>query len=70
MEEEAKSLKSMGTALGGGGGNSRAQMGEAPVVFSAEQALGGKRSAIEAIQLAEDRVEALQSPADSQQVRV
>jgi hypothetical protein len=68
MEEEAKSLKSMGTA--GGGGASRAQMGEAPVVFSAEQALGGKRSAIEAIQLAEDRVEALQSPADSQQVRV
>jgi hypothetical protein len=55
----------MGTA-----GGSRAQMGEAPVVFSAEQALGGKRSAIEAIQLAEDGVEALQSPADSQQVRV
>jgi hypothetical protein len=51
-------------------GDSRAQMGEAPGVFSAEQALGGKRSAIEAIQLAEDRVEALQSPADSQQVRV
>jgi hypothetical protein len=59
--EEAKSMGAVGAA---------GRRGEAPVVFSAEQALGGKRSAIEAIQLAEDRVEALQSPADSQQVRV
>lgn len=64
-EEEAKSLKSMGTAGGQQGAD-----GEAPVDFSAEQALGGKRSAIEAIQIAEDGVEALQAPADSQQVRV
>lgn len=43
---------------------------EAPVVFSAEQALGGKRTAIEAIKLAGDSSRLCRCPLGSQQVHI
>ncbi|KAJ5432930.1 uncharacterized protein N7458_012086 [Penicillium daleae] len=58
--EEAKAMGAVGAA---------GRRGEAPVVFSAEQALGGKRPAIEVIKLAGDDSRLCCRPLDAQQLR-